>query len=339
MLSRIRHLLELIRFSHTLFALPFALLAALMAWRMNIYPMTWRQYRAAVQVSACTNLANRNAEARMQLPLMTLNSSGGPKPFIRWQELLGILMCMVAGRSAAMSFNRLADRKIDALNPRTAKRHLPAGILTVSSVKMFAAMSSAAFIAANLMFLPNWLPLALSVPMLLFLLGYSYTKRFTSLAHFWLGAALGLAPISSWIAIRGEIVLVNPRDLLPVLVLGGAVMLWVAGFDIIYACQDAEFDQAQRLHSIPAKFGVTTALRIAAACHLGMVVLLAAVPLVYPLFGWIWWAGVAAIAGLLVYEHWLVKPNDLARVNTAFFNVNAVVSVGLLIIGAIDLWV
>jgi 4-hydroxybenzoate polyprenyltransferase len=247
---------------------------------------------------------------------------------------------MVAGRSAAMSFNRLADRDIDALNPRTAKRHLPTGILSVGSVQMFAAMSSAAFVAANLMFLPNWLPLALSVPMLLFLLAYNYTKRFTSLAHFWLGAALGLAPISSWIAIRGQIVLVNPADLLPVLVLGGAVMLWVAGFDIIYACQDYDFDKTHRLHSIPAKFGVRAALRIAAACHAGMVVLLAAVPLVYPLMiGWIWWAGVAAIAGLLIYEHWLVKPNDLARVNTAFFNVNAVVSVGLLVVGAIAMWV
>ena len=162
----------------------------------------------------------------------------------RWQELVGILLCMVAGRSAAMAFNRLADRKIDALNPRTASRHLPAGILSVASVAMFAAISSAAFIASTLMFLPNRLPLYLAVPMLLFLLGYSYTKRFTVLAHFWLGAALGLAPICAWIAIRGEIVMVNPRDLLPVLFLGGAVMLWVAGFDIIYACQDVEFDRA-----------------------------------------------------------------------------------------------
>jgi 4-hydroxybenzoate polyprenyltransferase len=199
-------------------------------------------------------------------------------------------------------------------------------------------MSSVAFVASNLIFLPNRLPLFLAVPMLLFLLGYSYTKRFTALAHFWLGAALGLAPISAWIAIRGEMVMVNPRDLLPVLFLGGAVMFWVAGFDIIYACQDVEFDRSQHLHSIPARFGVKMALDIAATCHLAMVVLLALVPLVYPL-DWIPWAvGVAAIAVLLVYEHSLVKPTDLARVNAAFFNVNAVVSMGLLAIGAVSLW-
>ena len=142
----------------------------------------------------------------------------------------------------------------------------------------------------------------------------------------------------AWIAIRGQIVMERPADLLPVVFLGGAVMMWVAGFDIIYACQDVEFDQSQHLHSIPARFGVKAALDVAAACHFLMVVLLAAVPFVYPLFDSLWWIGVVAIAALLIYEHWIVKPNDLARVNTAFFNVNAVVSVGLLIVGALDLW-
>ncbi len=173
MLTRIRQLLELIRFSHTIFALPFALLAALMAWRRNA--IDWPS-----------------------------------QPAWRWQEFVGILLCMVAGRSAAMAFNRLADRKIDALNPRTAARHLPAGILSVGSVRLFAAACSAAFIASTLILLPNPLPLYLSVPMLLFLLGYSYTKRFTVLAHFWLGAALGLAPVMAWIAIRGEMVMEHP---------------------------------------------------------------------------------------------------------------------------------
>lgn len=301
MLTRFRQLLELIRFSHTLFALPFALLAALMAWRQN--------------------LADQPTGSAW-----------------RWQELVGILLCMVAGRSAAMAFNRLADRKIDAFNPRTAGRHLPAGILSVGGVGLFAAACSLAFIASTLLFLPNRLPLFLSAPMLLFLLGYSYTKRFTALAHFWLGAALGLAPVMAWIAIRGEIVIMHPADLIPVLVLGGAVTLWVAGFDMIYACQDVEVDRAQGLHSLPAQLGVKQALRLAAACHFGMVVLLAILPFVYPLLDSLWWLGVAAIAALLTYEHWIVKPNDLARVNTAFFNVNAVVSVGLLIVGALDLW-
>ncbi len=307
MLTRIRQLLELIRFSHTLFALPFALLAALMAWRLN-----WEM--------AITD--------------------GSIQQFygFRWQELLGILMCMVAARSAAMAFNRLADRKIDALNPRTASRHLPAGILPMRIVTSFAVMSSAAFIASTLMFLPNRLPLFLSVPVLLFLLAYSYTKRFTALAHFWLGAALMLAPISAWIAIRGEVVMHHPADLLPVIVLGGAVMLWVSGFDIIYACQDADFDRSHHLHSVPARLGVAKALQLAAACHAGTVVLLLLLPNVYPFFGWIYYAAVAAIAVLLIYEHSIVRPNDLARVNTAFFNVNAVISMGLLVVGAIDLW-
>ena len=226
------------------------------------------------------------------------------------------------------------------LNPRTAGRHLPAGILSVISVATFAVISSVAFIASTFIFLPNKLPLYLSVPMLLFLLGYSYTKRFTALAHFWLGAALGLAPVMAWIAIRGQIVMVKPMDLLPVIVLGGAVCLWVAGFDIIYACQDVDFDRDQHLHSIPARFGVKTALDLASTAHLGMVVLLAALPFVYPLKDAIvWWAGIAAIVCLLVYEHSLVKPNDLARVNKAFFNVNAIVSIGTLALGAVAIWI
>lgn len=285
MFTRIRQLLEMIRFSHTLFALPFALLAALMAWRANAFGISMGTalangitVRFLQPVSEAIGLKPTN-----QPPVQTQSQTDDVA--FRWQELVGILCCMVAGRSAAMSFNRLADRDIDARNPRTAGRHLPAGILSVGSVRTFAIVCSLLFIAANAIFLPNWLPLALSIPVLLFLLGYSYTKRFTSLAHFWLGAALGLAPISSWIAIRGQIVVVNPRDLLPVLVLGGAVMLWVAGFDMIYACQDADFDKQNRLHSIPARFGVKTALDLAATCHLGMVLLLAAVPFVYPLFG------------------------------------------------------
>jgi 4-hydroxybenzoate polyprenyltransferase len=336
MFTRIRQLLEMIRFSHTLFALPFALLAALMAWRVSGIDAELRTAGLGDEPSRYASLLHSDAVATLFHQDLKNHHYKGIA--FRWQELLGILCCMVAGRSAAMSFNRLADRDVDARNPRTAGRHLPAGILSVGSVRTFAIVCSVLFIAANAIFLPNWLPLALSVPVLLVLLGYSYTKRFTSLAHFWLGAALGLAPISSWIAIRGSIVVVNPRDLLPVVILGGAVMLWVAGFDMIYACQDADFDKQNHLHSIPARFGVKTALDLAATCHLGMVLLLAALPFAYPLFGVPWWSGTVAIAGLLLYEHMIVKPNDLARVNTAFFNVNAVVSMGLLIIGAFDLW-
>jgi 4-hydroxybenzoate polyprenyltransferase len=222
MLNTIRHFLSLIRFSHTLFALPFALLAALMAW------------------------SDRGS---------------------RWQELLGILLCMITARSAAMAFNRLVDRKLDAENPRTATRHLPAGLLSVAQVTGLSIACGAAFIASTLLFLPNYLPLYLSTPVLAFLCGYSYAKRFTAYAHFWLGTALALSPVAAWIAIRGEVVLQHPGDLVPALVLGGAVLSWVAGFDIIYACQDFQYDCQAGLHSVPSRWGIAGALRIARPRH------------------------------------------------------------------------
>ncbi len=302
MFRTIRHLLEMIRFSHTLFALPFALLATVMAW--------------------------------------TTPLPGGelPPPFL-WQHVLGILLCMVGARSAAMAFNRLADRWIDAVNPRTARRHIPAGLLSAPSVIAFTLVASAVFIASTLLFLPNWLPLALAVPVLLFLLGYSYAKRFTSLAHFWLGAALLLAPVSAWIAIRGQVLLAHPADLMPALILGGAVLAWVAGFDIIYACQDADFDRRWRLNSVPARLGILGALRLVAVCHVATLVLLTLLPWLSPQvpLGWVYGLGVAAVAALLVYEHALVRPDDLTRVNAAFFNVNVIISVGLFVVGTIDL--
>src|SRR5262245_25919460 len=302
MLRTVRHILEMIRFSHTLFALPFALLAAIMAWT-------------------------------------TPTSATLLPPAFRWRDLVGILVCMIAARSAAMAFNRLADRAVDAENPRTKSRHLPAGVLSVGSVVAFTAISSVSFVAATALFLPNRLPLILSVPVLLFLLAYSYTKRFTALSHFWLGAALMLAPVCVWIALRGDLLLADPEDILPSLLLGVAVLTWVAGFDVIYACQDAEFDRAARLRSVPAALGIRGALRLAAICHLLTLVFLAALPLVCPQvpLGWIYGVGVAAVAVLLVYEHLVVRPDDLTRVNVAFFNVNAIISIGLLILGAIDL--
>ena len=294
MLRTIRHLLELIRFSHTLFALPFALLAAVMAWRLSGFAL---------------------------------------------QDLLGILLCMGTARSFAMAWNRLADRRLDANNPRTAGRHLPARILSVPQVAAFAAACIVGFITSTLLFLPNRLPLNLSIPVLAFLAGYSYAKRFTAFAHFWLGAALALSPVAAWIAIRGAALATHPADLLPAIVLGGAVLTWVAGFDMIYACQDYDIDKKARLHSIPVALGISGALRLAAACHLVTIALLASLPLVYPHFGWIFCAGVVAVALLLVYEHLLVRPDDLSRVNAAFFNVNAVISIGLFLVGSLDLLV
>jgi 4-hydroxybenzoate polyprenyltransferase len=289
----LRKHLELIRFSHTLFALPFAMLAAVMAWARD--------------------------------------GRGGAPAAFRWQDLLGILICMASARSAAMAFNRLADRRLDELNPRTKSRHLPTGALTVRAVAAFTIISAAGFVGGTLLFLPhNWIPLAAALPVLLFLFSYSYAKRFTSLSHWWLGTALALAPVAAWVAIRAEIGW-------PPVVLAAAVMLWVAGFDIIYACQDYQFDVQMRLHSIPARLGVAGALRLAALCHLGMLLLLAILPRFYPRFGAIYLTGVALIAALLAYEHWLVNPRDLSRVNRAFFHVNAVVSLGLLAVGALEL--
>jgi 4-hydroxybenzoate polyprenyltransferase len=300
-MKQIRHLLELIRFSHTLFALPFALWAALIAW--------------------------------------TYAAPGRSPPPFRVRDLVGILVCMVAARSAAMAFNRWADRYFDAENPRTRQRHLPAGILSERSVVLFTCVSSAMFWAGTFLFWPNPLPPLLAPFVLAFLLGYSYSKRFTALSHFWLGASLMMAPISTWIALRGQEILADPRDLAVPFLLGGAVLSWVAGFDIIYACQDADFDRRAKLHSIPARLGVANALRVAAVCHAVTVLLLALLPLCFPTMGLgiIYEVSLVGIALLLVLEHCLVRPDDLTRVNVAFFYVNVAVSMGLLIIGGLDL--
>src|SRR4051794_25977299 len=285
-----RKLLELVRFSHTLFALPFALLAAALAW--------------------------------------------ADEPF-RLTDLAGILLCMVFARSAAMAFNRLADRHIDAKNPRTAGRHLPAGTLGAATVWLFTLACCAGFVASTLLFYfrepPNPWPLYLCGPVLAFLLGYSLAKRFTSLAHFWLGVALSLAPVAAWIALKGPVEMTAP------VLLGAAVAFWVAGFDILYACQDTDFDRAEGLHSIPARFGVPASLRIAAACHAVMFALLVGLYFASPHLGLVYLAGLAAVGGLLVYEHSLVRADDLTRVNRAFFHVNGVISVGLLVLVLVQL--
>jgi 4-hydroxybenzoate polyprenyltransferase len=231
---------------------------------------------------------------------------------------------MVLARSAAMAFNRLADRRLDAGNPRTATRHLPSGQLSVATVWVFTLVCAAGFIAATSLFLraepPNAWPLILAGPVLLFICAYSYTKRFTVLAHFWLGASLLLAPLSAWIAIRGLDDLATPA------MLGLAVLFWVAGFDIIYACQDVDFDRQARLASMPAWLGVKRALRVA---PLMLAALLGLYWLAAPPLGVIYLIGVSAVALLLAYEHSLVRADDLSRVNQAFFQVNAIISLGL----------
>ncbi len=282
-----REYLDLVKFHHTLFALPFALLGGA--------------------------LAAHSAEGWRGRP----------------QDWAGILLCMATARTAAMAFNRLVDREFDALNPRTASRHLPAGRLSAGSVLLFTCISAIAFLASTLLFLPNRLPLLLAVPVLLWLLGYSYTKRFTALAHFWLGASLSLAPIAAWIAIRGTLAW-------PPLLLALGVLCWVSGFDIIYACQDVAFDTQAGLQSIPRRLGIPGALRLAALCHAVMIVCLIGLELSYPL-GLIFALGIVAVAALLFYEHTLVRPDDLTRVNLAFFHVNVIISMGLLLFGVADL--
>jgi len=302
-LPRLRTYLELVRFSHTVFALPFALIAALVALRLG-------------------------GDGGMTLA----------RPGTLVRPMLGIVVCMVAARTAAMAFNRLVDRAIDADNPRTAARHLPRGAVGAGEVLGLVVGASAAFIAATLLFLPNWLPLVLSVPVLAWLLGYSFAKRFTALSHLWLGAALGLAPVAAWIAVRGGTVLRDPADLVPAVWLGAAVTTWVAGFDIIYACQDAAFDRAVGLCSVPARLGVRRGLRLSRWLHALTLLFLATLPVAVPELGAIYGLALAGILGLLVWEHALVRPDDLSRVNAAFFTANAVIGSVLLTAIALDLW-
>lgn len=250
-------------------------------------------------------------------------------PF-EWRQLAGILLCMVFARSAAMAFNRLVDRDIDAANPRTQSRHLPAGILSVPTVWAFTALCGIGFAASTLLFLPNWWPLVLSGPVLAFLCGYSYAKRFTAWCHYWLAAALMLSPIAAWLAIRGVV------ELPPVL-LAGVIFFWVGGFDILYACQDADFDRERHLNSLPARFGIAGALRMAFVSHLLAIGGMSAV-WAYGDFGPIFLTGVIGVSVLLLLEHSLVRADNLSRVNLAFFHMNAVISLGLLAVGLVDLW-
>jgi 4-hydroxybenzoate polyprenyltransferase len=231
--------------------------------------------------------------------------------------LLGkVVLAVVLARTAAMSFNRWADARIDAENPRTRGRAVPAGLLSRGAVGLASLVAAAGFIATAAWI--NRLALVLSPLVLAVLLGYSYTKRFTSFSHVVLGAALGLSPLGAWVAARGEVALAPA-------VLGLAVLFWTAGFDVIYACQDRDFDVSSGLHSIPARVGIASALVLARLFHAVTLVLLSALGWTSGL-GAAYWAGVAAVAALLVYEHSIVSPRDLSRVNVAFFTLNGLVS-------------
>ena len=273
--KRLRLTLDMIKFEHSVFALPFALTGALLAWRdaeFQIARLSWR---------------------------------------IAW-----IVVAMVSARSAAMAFNRILDAQIDARNPRTAIRHLPVGLLSARFAWGFTFAASLVFIWAARELGPLCFGLAPLVLGILFV--YSFTKRFTMFSHLVLGSCLGIAPAAAWIALRGSL---DPR----ILWLTVAVMFWTAGFDVIYACQDYEFDCVEGLCSIPRRFGIGTALLIARGLHALMIACLAMLVISFQL-GALSVLGVAVVVALLVYEHGLVKPNDLSRVNAAFFTVNGYVS-------------
>lgn len=276
LITKLGTTLEMIKFEHTLFALPFAFLGAIMA------------------------------------------ANGFPT----WQQILWITLAMVGARSAAMTFNRIADREIDAKNPRTANRELPSGKLSVEFAWVFLFVSIGIFLLAA--YSLNWLTFVLSPVALVSVLGYSYAKRFTAFAHLLLGWSLAISPTAAWIAVRGAI-----DSEIPVL-LSLFVLMWTAGFDVMYACQDYEFDKKSGLHSIPARFGIARSLWIARLFHFQAFIVLLLLYLVSGL-GVVALIGVGAVALLLVYQHTLVRAKDLSRLNAAFFTTNAFVSIILLL--------
>jgi 4-hydroxybenzoate polyprenyltransferase len=270
--QKLRTTLDMIKFEHTLFALPFAFLGAVLA------------------------------------------ADGLPA----WRQALWITLAMVGARSAAMTFNRIVDKDIDAANPRTAGRELPSGKLSVKFAWMFFIAAVALFLLAA--YSLNWLAFALSPVALLSILGYSYAKRFTAFAHLILGWSLAISPAAAWIAVRGAIDSEVP------LLLSLIVLMWTAGFDVLYACQDFDYDRKAGLRSIPARFGIKNSLWIARLFHFQAFIVLLLLYAVTGL-GWLALGGVLAVGALLVYQHTLVKPNDLSRMNAAFFTTNAFVSV------------
>jgi 4-hydroxybenzoate polyprenyltransferase len=277
----------MIKFEHSIFALPFALTGAMLAWR----------------------------------------NAGFPAEGAAW-KLIWIVIAMVGARSAGMAFNRILDADIDGLNPRTKSRHLPAGLLSAGFAWGFLIFMAAVLVVAAGMLGPLCLqlsPLALAIVM-----GYSYTKRFTSWSHVVLGFALGIAPAAAWIAVDGSL---DPR----ILWLTAAVTFWTAGFDMIYSCQDFEFDRGSGLHSVPKRLGIAGALTLSRLLHLAMLVCLVMLLQSFSL-GMLGAVGIGIVALLLVYEHSLVKADDLSRVNAAFFTVNGYVSVLFFVFWAADVW-
>lgn len=306
-MSKVKSYLSLIKFSHTIFAMPFALIGFFLASA----PMLLLIYDYSDKSLPCFPAAEN---ARRVICYDTSSPHSYEELFIRFGL---IILCMIFARSAAMAFNRYLDRQYDAKNPRTAVREIPSGIITPKNALAFTIISSILFVGCT--FFINRLCFYLSPVALLVILGYSYTKRFTPLCHLVLGVGLSLAPIGAYLAVTGVFAL------LPI-IFSIVVLFWVSGFDIIYALQDEEFDKSQRLYSIPAWIGKAKALRISELLHLisAGAVLFAGW---YGHFGWLYWIGAGLFIAMLIYQHSLVKPNDLQKVNIAFMTANGIASV------------
>ena len=306
-MSTVKNYLSLVKFSHTIFAMPFALIG----FTLGIF-----HDKFIVKVNTATDSG-------------ALSFNGVANPGQLLFKLLLVILCMVFARSAAMAFNRYLDRSFDAKNPRTAIREIPRGIISAGSALRFVIFNCIAFIVCT--WFINPLCFFLSPVALLVVLGYSYTKRFTALCHIILGIGLSLAPIGAYLAVTGQFAL------LPIL-FSFAVVFWVSGFDIIYALQDIDFDKSQQLYSIPATLGKARALRVSEILHL----LSAACVVVAGLYGgfhWSFWIGVAIFTGMLIYQHSIVKPNDLTKVNIAFMTANGIASVVFAVFVIADLFI
>jgi 4-hydroxybenzoate polyprenyltransferase len=309
-MKTVKNYLSLIKFSHTIFAMPFAMIGFVLA---AIGP---------AKSSGTSWLASLHSE--YQATAWTLQ---GKEKNPLWLSFILVVLCMVFARSAAMAFNRYLDRQFDARNPRTAIREIPAGILKADSVLWFTIVCSLLFVVCC--FFINRICFYLSPVALFVILFYSYTKRFTALCHLVLGLGLSLAPIGAYLAVTGEF------HWLPIL-FSLAVIFWVSGFDIIYALQDEEFDKSNDLYSIPARLGKARALRVSEVLHLCSFLCVVAAG-IYGKFHVLYWAGVAVFAGMLVYQHSLVKPHDLRRVNIAFMTANGIASVVFAVLVIADL--
>lgn len=323
-MTKVKSYLSLIKFSHTIFAMPFALIGFFVALNssQHLGLGNWSPFRSTGSLS---NLNHHYSSDSLLFKLMT---GANPYKSVGLYFIL-VILCMVFARSAAMAFNRYLDRKWDALNPRTAIREIPKGIITPKNALLFTTVNCILFITAT--WFINKICFFLSPVALAVVLGYSYTKRFTPLCHLILGLGLSLAPIGAYLAVTGVF------HWLPIL-FSFAVLFWVSGFDIIYALQDVEFDQSQNLYSIPAWLGKEKALRVSEILHL-----LSATCVVFAgrfgHFGVLYWIGVLIFIGCLVYQHSIVKPTDLRRVNIAFMTMNGIASVVFAIFVIADLFV